>query len=318
MSNEAVNLDPQVESEINESGEQESHDPSSAKDVVSKVINSQTNEPLSKEQNEQIKEELFNLLIDGQEKKFNLKNEQDKTELKRLAQLGGAGHKRMQEAAGLRKEVDGLLAELKQNPSKVLHNLGLDVNKFAEQVIQQEIERMQKSPEQLQRELEQKELQSLRDQINRDKQEKDRDQAIFYQEQAAQQLDKEITSEMSKHPDFPKTPYAVSRIAAGMMWAMENGYPDVTVADIVPRIKDQLNGEIRNHLSSIPEDIIEKYLGSEISERLRKERIKKSKAASVPSSKKIESTGADVKKNMDKPKEKITMRQFLYGDAKKK
>jgi len=96
-----------------------------------------------------------------------------------------------------------------------------------------------------------------------------------------------------------------------MLWAMENGYPDVTVKDILPHVKKQINSEIRQLLETLPEEMVEQFIGSNVSDKLRKQRIQKGKVAA--SAKRVESVGADVKRPDPKKQEKISMREFLYG-----
>ncbi len=93
------------------------------------------------------------LKIDGQEveREIDISNE---AELVKMMQMAEVSQKRMQESSELRKadikknaDMEDFLAALKNNPKEVLEYLGHDVNKFAENVLEDEVKKMELSPE---------------------------------------------------------------------------------------------------------------------------------------------------------------------------
>lgn len=296
-------------------------DPTSTRDAISGEVDEQSDEPLSVEENAAVKEELrqmFNLKIDGEEKEFDLGNEEHTSELRRLAQLGGAGHKRMQEAAEQRKMVESILSELKTDPRNVMNDLGIDVREFAEAIISEEIENMKKSPEQLAQEEKDRKYAKLEAQLAQQEQERAIAEQIRFEEQAASDLDREIVDALATHKDLPKSPYTIKRIADFMLAEMERGNFNVKVSQILPHIKDSIKGELHGFFSGLDEDTLENYLGNGVSERLRKRRLAKAKApVTAPVS--VPKTGAGVSKRAAPAvKEPIDMKEFLFGKKSRK
>ncbi len=87
--------------------------------------------------------------------KLNVKGKEievDDKELLKRAQMGLAADEKWQEAAKMRKQVESMIQLLQRDPATFLEKAGFDVDALAEQRIQQKIEEMKKSPEQLEME----------------------------------------------------------------------------------------------------------------------------------------------------------------------
>jgi hypothetical protein len=76
----------------------------------------------------------------------------DENALRNELQLSAAARQAMQEASNLKKLYEQEVSRLRKNPWQVLEELGLNPDEMAELRIQQRIEEMKKSPEQLERE----------------------------------------------------------------------------------------------------------------------------------------------------------------------
>lgn len=110
------------------------------------------------------KKEIQNMI-----KKFDLKvngktvsrevDLSDDNFLKNQFQLAEAARQSMQQSSELKKLYEKEVGRLRSNPWEVLKELGMDPDELAELRIQSRIEEMKKSPEQLERESIQKELQ---------------------------------------------------------------------------------------------------------------------------------------------------------------
>ena len=106
------------------------------------------------------------LKVDGREIEedlpFEIPDDPEAVEyMKRQLQMARMGTKRAQEYAQLEKEIRDLILEGTKNPRKLLQELNIDERELARQIIEQEIENAQKSPEQLEKERIEAELKSL-------------------------------------------------------------------------------------------------------------------------------------------------------------
>jgi hypothetical protein len=221
----------------------------------------------------------YDLKVNGKTRSIDLDLSDDKAVTDYL-QKAMAADEKFQEAATLRKDVQQLVRTLKENPLAILThpNIGVDVKKLAEMVINQELEDMQKSPEQKKYEAMEKELQSER-QLRQQQEEAARQAEIGRrQEEQFRQIDDDISEALSS-TDLPKSPYVVKRISDTMIAAMDMGYRDVTIKDIMPIVEKQLREEIGNWFDSSSEDALEKLIGKNNWDRVRKKRVATQKAA---------------------------------------
>lgn len=294
LNKEPVNLTPQGENSI-ESGDLK-------QDIKDAIADGASKEEIK----EMIKE--FEIKVNGKSKKMKVNLSDDK-EIVRYLQLASAGQSAMQEKAELEKMVTNELMRAKQDPWSFLKDqLGLDPDELAEMRIQQKIEEMKKSPEQIERERAQKELEEARKKLKEIEEEKEQEKQMRLQQAAASELDMEITDALGKDKELPKTRKTVRRIADMMIWAMDNGFKDVKVSDVIPAVKREIQDEFREFISELPEDLMENYIGKNSIEKLRKRRLAAAKQA--PQNVEVRPT-ANIPKTDDKPKEKLSQRDFF-------
>jgi hypothetical protein len=217
----------------------------------------------------------------------------DDAEMLKYLQKAMASDEKFQEAAQLRKNVEALVHELKTNPRGVLSHpeLGLDIKKFAEDILNEEIQELQKSPEQKAMEQLQKQLDGAKKETERLNSEKRQAEMARYEEQAFKQFDDEITGALEKYPNLPKSPYVVKRIADTMIEAVQLGYKDISVNDIMPIVEGQISGEIQKMFETMPEEVMEGLIGKQNLNRLRQKRLNNSKKAPSTTVNSIKSTG---------------------------
>lgn len=226
-------------------------------------------------------------------------NDDDK--LRELLQKGYAADSKFQEAAGLKKQMQAFVQLMQQDPIQALQKLGHDPDKIAEMHMQKRIEEMQKSPEQKAQEKLQKELEELKAEKERLQKEKFDAEQKRVQDQYARQLDEEITSGL-KSSELPKSPYVVKRIAELMMLGLSKN-KNISVQDVLPIAEKQIKGEIQQMFAAMPEEVIEKVLGQDVSNKLRKRRLNKMKK-SVETASQVKQTGkAEI--NANKAKETV-------------
>ena len=261
----------------------------------------------------------YQLKVNGKtiEREVDLSNDDF---IKNQLQLAEMSRIKMQESAELKKLYEKEVGRLKSNPWEVLQELGMDPDELAELRIQSRIEEMKKSPEQIEREKIQKELQEAREEAKRLKEEKENLAFEKMKEQAAIQIETEIESALDAHKTLPKSRHVVKRIADSMLWAMNNGFDDVSAEDVIPLVEKELKDELNQFYDDMPDEFLEKFLGNKTSERLRAKRIS-SMPQNVPNLNSIKPTASAAKAAAvasQAPREKIKSRDFFKGLGKKK
>lgn len=230
-------------------------------------------------------------------------------EVQKYLQKAMASDEKFQEAATLRKQVEQLVQELKTNPLAILKHpqLGIDIKALAQQVLNEELEDMQLSPEQKKiRELES----ALKEKEEKEKlaqSEKETAERARYEQEAMANLDDQVTEALS-HSNLPKSPYVVRRIADSMLAAMEMGYKDVTPEQVLPFVEEQILGEINRLFESAPEDMFDKVMESVVGkkhlDKYRKSKVSKSKPkAQTTTAAQVKDTGSSTKNKETKKEE---------------
>lgn len=252
--------------------------------------------------------EKFNLKVYGKEfeETIDLGNKNDLT--KRF-QKAAAADRSMAEAAEIKKAALQFIDELKKNPRKVFRdaNLGIDERKLAEEIMNEALEDLEKSPEQREHAKLLKELEDIKQQ--RDSEKKDWESREFSRLQA--EHERTLETDISAALDIgglPKTPRTVKAMAELMMVALENNI-ELSAKDIAPIIKANTMSDFKEIISSLGDDQLDDFLGKDVLGRLRKKNIAKSK--SVESANSVKATGNDVKKTEAPAEKKQTFREMF-------
>lgn len=259
--------------------------------------------------------EKFKLKVDGREEDFEI-DLNDHEQVKNHLQKSRASSKRMEESANLRKSAEQFIELLKTNPRKVLSdpNIGVDLKNLAQEIINDQLEQAAKSPEQIEKEQLQKELQEIKDKYKKD--EDDRKDRDFKRLQAEQEekIQNNIESAL-KDGGLPKSPYTVRKMAELMMLALENG-KNLEPKDLVPMLKNQMNADFKDFFSASNDDVLEELLGKERISSMQKRRIAKVKATqpTAQTASSVKPTGTT--KPMETKTPGISMRDFLKGKGK--
>ena len=211
---------------------------------------------MSKKEQKELAKQLkkFKLKVDGQdiEEEIDLNDEEG---LKKHLQMSKAAQKRMQEATELRKAAEQFIDTLRTNPRKVLTdpNIAVDLKKLAQEIINEEIENAAKSPEQLEKERLQRELEELKERYKKD--EEDRKSKELERLQAEQEEKLQIgIEEALKTGDLPKTTYTVRKMAEIMLIALENNI-DLSPKDVVPILKKQMQTDIKELIGASSDEV---------------------------------------------------------------
>jgi hypothetical protein len=301
--------------EASQSQEASSQEAAAPQEQLQEVVETAlANGASEKEVKNLIKE--FQLKVNGKvvNKKIDLS---DEAGLKNELQLAAAARQSMQESANLKKLYEKEVGRLKSNPWEVLQELGMDPDELAELRIQQRIEEMKKSPEQVEREKIQKELQEAREEARRLKEERESEQFEKMKEQAAVQIESEIEQALDAHKTLPKSRHIVKRIADSMLWAINNGYENVSAEDVMPLVEKEWRDEMSRLMDDSPEDVLEQLIGQRNLERMRAKRLNAMNTSNAKNLSSIKPTTASVQKQEEKQAEKIKQRDFFRNLGKK-
>lgn len=250
--------------------------------------------------------------VDGKTEtvELDLDNEE---ELKKHLQMSRAAQRRMQEARELQKAAEEFVQLLKTNPRKVLNdpNIGVDLKKLAQEIINEEIEESQKTPEQREKEKLQRELEELKAKFERE--EKERQEREFQRLQAEQEekIQNDIESALQTG-ELPKTAYTVRKMAEMMMLALQNDI-DLSPKDLVPLLRKQMQADVKDLFGAASDDIIEELVGKERISAIRKKKVAQAQKQVAQTASAVKATGQDVKQAAKKEEKKISIRDFLKG-----
>jgi hypothetical protein len=299
------------EIKVNEKVEETNLEASEEMDEASEESSEKDAQEADKRAKEEVKrKKKLKLKVDGKEFEEEIDLDDDEYLTKQI-QLAKAAQKRMQEYSQLEKEVGVLLDELKKNPRKVLAdpNIGVDLKELAAQILQEEIENSKKSPEQLEREKLEAELKALKEEREKEKEDLKSKELERFQEQAYANYDMAISQALEKS-DLPKTPYVVKKMAEYMLLGLQEGL-DVQPQDVIPLVKDEMQEDIKQMFSVMPDEVVENIVGKDVINRIRKKSLAKAKEKPpTPVSKMTADTGTKEEKKPSDDK-KLSFKQFF-------
>lgn len=256
----------------------------------------------------------YQIKVDGRQEdlEFDPSNEE---EVKKHLQMSRVAQKRMQQFTEYEGNVKTLFELLKSDPIKVLSDPRLGITEetrkhMAEMIINNEIQELQKTPEQREKEKLQRDYENLKKQHEEEKKSREQQEFSRMQQQYAVQFDNEISDAIDKS-GLPKTSTTVKRFADALMFATQNGI-SLSARELAPLIKKQVLSDYREMTSSLPDDEFEEWLGKDNSNRLRKRSIQRLKqVAQGPAA--VRDTGAANKPAPVVEKSKVTAKDFFRG-----
>lgn len=250
------------------------------------------------------------LKVDG--KDFEEEFDPDDDEyLTRQLQLAKVSQKRMSEKADLEKRVQSFIEDLRKNPRKVLSDpdLGVDLKGLVESYLDEQIENSKKSPEQMEKEALEKKLNELQEERNKEKEEFKKKEFERLQNQAMEQYDLQVSQALEKS-DLPKSPYVIKKIADYMLLGLNDGL-DVTAADVLPLVREEIQKDIKEMFSVMPDEVIENLVGKDVFTRVRKKTVAKAKTTPPqPITKAIQDTGSKAPEK-EKTSKKQSFRSYF-------
>jgi hypothetical protein len=249
------------------------------------------------------------LKVDGKEIEEEIDLDDDERLIREL-QMSKMGQKRAQDHANLEKQVKAFFQDFEKDPFAAMKNLGMSPDQVIDKYINEQLENAKKSPEQLEAEKAKAELQALKAEREKEREDNKAKELARLQEQAFQQYDMQMEQSLSKS-DLPKTPYTVKKIADYMLVALQAG-KDVTPDDVIPLVREEMHNDIKEMFASLPEDIVEGLLGEQVLTKLRKRRVAKAAAAqAVVGKPNITDTGKSAKTESKSDGKKVDFKTFF-------
>jgi hypothetical protein len=252
--------------------------------------------------------EEFVLKVNGKEVKRKV-DLSDKEYIKKELQMAAAGREAMQRSKELEKVFEQELMRLRDNPWEVLKEMGHNPEKLAEDLLRKQVDEYKKPPEQKKQEELQRQLEAARKEASNLKKEAEDAKRAQYTKEASMRLNKEIVDALDAHKTLPKNERTVARIAEALDWAVDNGYDDVEISDVIPAIEAQIKEEIRQLLSEAPAHLFEEYVGKQTLDRYRNERLASVKKA--PKNQEVRPTASSVESKKSSAKQKQSAKDFF-------
>lgn len=321
-----------VESEASESEDSEVSEESDSEESFSSEdsengseeveVKAETEEELEKELQEAAdagatKEELTNMV-----RQFTLKvnNKEyvkeidlgDEEAIKRELQMALAGRQAMQQSAELKKAYERDIERLRENPWEVIEELGLDPIQLAARRIEEHLAQNSKSPKEIEDERRAKEYEQLKaenERLRREFEEKARQAEMSKVEK---EIETDIITALDSDPDLEANPEVINMVVDNMLWAMQNGFSDVTAKDVIPTVKKEIQRKYRAYAQSMKSPTaLKALLGDDILNGLREERVENLKKQ-VNNISSIKKTVAPEKKE-ESPKKRVSLSEFMGG-----
>jgi acylphosphatase len=235
----------------------------------------------------------FELKVNGKIVKQSL-DLNDPEAVKRELQKAYAFNEVSQEYATVRKQLNAKIAEWKNDPAQALRDLGVDDLEFSEKRINKEVEDLKKDPQQKAFEEAQKKIQEYEAKEKAAQARVEQEAMEKADQEAYSALKQEIQDALSEHPYIKPTELTERRVA-DMMAHYSVKFPDITAAQVIPMVENEMKAEFNDLLEALPEEYIEKFLGKNAIDKLAKKFTKPSPLAKKPATKVAPTTMSQVK-----------------------
>lgn len=263
---------------------------------------------VQEEQRKALGKKRVPLKVNGRDMEYEVDLDNDE-ELAKYLQKAMAADEKFQEAASIRKQMQQFVNALKSDPLSILSHpeLGINIKDLAERVINNELEDLQKSPEQKRLEQLERDLKDREDKLKTVEEQKRAAELARLEEQAFQELDRDI-DEALKSTSLPKSAYVMKRIADTLINANELGYTEISVKEIMPYVEQMMEQELQEMFGRMPEEVIERLMGQNL-DRVRRSKIAKAKKVAPSVQETAAATKGAVKE--ETPAKKIRHKDFF-------
>ena len=258
-----------------------------------------------KKQEAEVKKALrsYELKVNGKSKKIDIDLDND-DEVRKYLQKAMASDEKFQEASTYKKQAEQLVEQLQKDPLSILRNpaLGLDIRKLAEQVLLQDLEDQQKSPEQKELEEARRKLKDYEEMKSKSEETRKRVQLEEATKRNYEEVENSMIQALEK-ADIPAEPFFVRRIADIWAAAVENGWETATLEDIMPYASEKLMGDFKAIIGKHKDPKkLEKLLGKDVLDDYRKSQVSKVKKTPMTAQQASQSTAKVEPKTDNKPK----------------
>lgn len=220
----------------------------------------------------------YKLKVDGRDEEYS------EADVLRLAQLGKASDKRFQEAAQMRKQSEEFINLLKspEGLKQIAKNpaVNLDLRKFAEDLLVEEMKKEALTPEQRQIAELQAQLQKYNDDQKANEAKAAADERQKLEDHYAQDFDKKITQVITTS-GLPKTPETVKRMVKYMSNALSQGI-DIEPENVVELVRQDYMRVISDLFGQTDGDTLLKLMGDGLANKIRKTDLAKLRASQQP------------------------------------
>jgi hypothetical protein len=258
---------------------------------------------------EELKKEIkkYKLKIDGSEEEVS------EDELIKRAQLNSAAQKRMQEAAQIRKEAVQLIQMLKENPESVLSDpsIGVDVIKFAQNILSRQLEEEQKSPEVREKERLEKEVQKYREELKKKEETAQKEALERRMLEQERVLETEI-QDAFEEIKLPKKPAYLKKMSEIMLSFLDRNQ-EISAKDALKLAQKEVLSDLRELIDASPDENLEILLGKNTLSRVKKMYAPKVKKVVPPTASSIQSSGKQSDGANKSNEKKVTTKQWLRG-----
>lgn len=220
---------------------------------------------------------IWKLKADGEEFEFDATDEEA---IKREIMKSRGADKRFKESAAMRQQAETFFAMLKDPAQleKVLTDprIGVDVKKFAEELVWKQIEESQLTPEQKA----QREKDRDYERLKKQEEEGQKSKEVYEKQQRQAGYESEYEKTFLKALEMkgvPKDQFTVMKMADYMIAAVKKGY-NLSAEEVAELIKQDNANYFKTHTSEMNEDQLLEFLGEHGAEKLRKADLKRLKS----------------------------------------
>lgn len=201
--------------------------------------------------------ERYKVKIDG------VDSDVDRETLIRDYQSSQSANKKFREAADTRAQAEEVLNLFKNNPKKAFEKLGVDAKAFAEMILNEHMQDEMLSPDQRQM----RDYKNQLDQLTAEKKQQtdaaQKAEDTRMQEHYTQEYDKQFTDALATS-GLPKNANTIRSMAYYMKIALENGYSDVTPAQVIGYVKKDYQDSIKELFGTADENTLASFLGDDL------------------------------------------------------
>lgn len=199
--------------------------------------------------------ELITLKISGKEVEFT------KEQVIELAQRSQGSHQKFQEAATARKQMMGLMENLKTNPFDALKKMGVNTKEAAENYLLDIMDREGMTEEQKKYAEAQDKIKQLEGDKETNDKEREAQELAASTEKWSQKWDNDITKALSAS-NLPKQPKIVDRAIDYILQGIDEKVP-ISADEAVKLVEMDIIEENVAMLKDLPQDKLEKLIGKD-------------------------------------------------------